>query len=408
MSATATVRWGAWFEEQDLALEFPTDWDVRTFSPAGGPDLGDEGIRAAFDQPIGTGTLRQLARGRRRPCIVVDDLSRPTPAHRLLPYILAELADAGIEPEDVLILAGVANHRQMMRADFVKKCGEDAVRRCRTKNHFSWDNCVDVGTTSSGIKVSLNADFVNSDLRILLGSIVPHSVAGFAGGGKLVLPGVASIETAAMFHGPGGPETGLDQIPPARLAIEEAALMAGVDCIVNVIPNAERGIAGLVVGHVVEAHRRGVEIARVVFRTPTPKDVDICVLSPYPKDNEFLQYGLAFSVWDTASAPIAHDEGTVVIACASSEGIGFHSLAGPDMQLPMPTDMRGRVQPRDMLVFAPGVNSHDLPAVATGDVVLSRTWPEARRWLEHKHGSSARVAVFPCAAIQLAGNVVGW
>jgi nickel-dependent lactate racemase len=408
MTSAATVRWGAWFDEHDFPLEFPPGWDVRTFAPAGGPDLGDAGIRAAFDQPIGTGTLRQLARGRRRPCIVVDDLSRPTPAHRLLPVILAELADAGIEPEDVLLLAGVANHRQMMREDFVKKCGEDAVRRCRTKNHFSWDNCVPVGTTSTGIPISLNADFMESDLKILLGSIVPHSVAGFAGGGKLVLPGVASIESAVAFHGPGGPATGLDQIPPARLAVEEAALMAEVDCIVNVVPNPERGIAGLVVGHVVEAHRRGMEIARQVFRTPTPSDVDVCVLSPYPKDNEFLQHGLAYSVWDTASAPIAHGDGTVVIACASSEGVGFHSLAGPAMQLPMATDIRARVRPRDLLLFAPGVNAHDVPAAASGDAVLTQVWSEARQWLERKHGASARVAVFPCASIQLAGDVADW
>jgi nickel-dependent lactate racemase len=398
----ARLRWGAWFDETDMTVDFPAGWEVRVHRPAGGRDIGRRGIEEALGHPIGTPRIRDLAKGKRRPCIVVDDLSRPTPAHRILPAILAELALAGIAAEDVLILAGVANHRPMMREDFVKKCGAEIVRRCRTKSHFSWDDCVYVGTTSGGIPVSLNRDFMDSDLRILLGSIVPHSVAGFAGGGKLVLPGVASIETATSFHGPQGPSTGLGHIPPARLVVEEAARMAGVDCIVNVVPNPRRGIAALVVGDLVEAHREGIRHAKDAFRTKTPTNVDVCVLSAYPKDNEFLQHTLAFGIWASAAQPIAHEEGTVVVATASSEGPGFHSLAGPGMPLPAAEDLRRPVAPRDLTFFAPGVNKGDVPAATTGDVQLFERWVDVRKSLKDKHGRKARVAVFPCASIQLA------
>ena len=121
--------------------------------------------------------------------IVIDDLSRPTPGSRLLPPILDELEAAGIPAHDVLILAGVANHRPMQRGDFLKKIGPDVLARCRVSNHFSWDGCTLIGTTSFGSPVEVNNEFLECDLRILVGSIIPHAAAGFAGGAKLLMPG---------------------------------------------------------------------------------------------------------------------------------------------------------------------------------------------------------------------------
>lgn len=401
--STPTIRWAAWFGDRDLPIPFPEGWEVRSYPPRGGADIGDSGIEDAFANPIGTRPIRELARGKRTPCIVVDDLSRPTPADRLIPSILRELEIAGIASEHVTILAGVANHRPMMREDFVKKVGLAAVERCRIRNHFSWANCEYVGTTSHGTPISLNQDFVGADLRILVGSVVPHTVPGFAGGAKLVVPGVASIDTALAFHGPHGPKTGLAQIPsPARVDVEEAARIVGVDCIVNVVPNGDRGIAGLVVGDLVEAHRAAVDIGRRVFRTPTPTGQDVCVLSAYPKDNEFLQHLLAFNVWTSAPEPIVHESGTVVVAAAGSEGAGFHSLAGPGMPLYPGGDLRAPVRPHELVFFSPGVNDADLSERAKQDgVLLFRAWHDTVDWLRRRHGERASAAVFPCAAIQL-------
>src|SRR5579884_68509 len=86
--ATARIRWGAWFDDRELTLEFPPEWQVQTCRPADGEDIGEEGIAAAFANPIRTPPLHVLAQGRRRPCIVIDDLSRPTPGRRLVPPIL--------------------------------------------------------------------------------------------------------------------------------------------------------------------------------------------------------------------------------------------------------------------------------------------------------------------------------
>jgi nickel-dependent lactate racemase len=367
-------------------------------------DIGDAGVARAFAAPIGTAPLRELARGRTSPCIVIDDLSRPTLGHRLIPPILDELAAAGIPAEHVLVLAGIANHRPMTSEDLRKKIGDAVLSTCRLSSHFSWDNCVPVGTTSQGSPVELNADLMASDLRILVGSIIPHGATGFSGGAKLLMPGVSSIESAAAFHKGTAARGGYAAVAnEARLETEEAARMAEIDFIVNSIPNSHMGIAGLVCGDVVEAHRAGVELAKGVFATPTPAGCDVGVFSLYPKDTEFLQHVTAMSPWKTAPEPIVSENGTVVIAATASEGLGYHSLFGPGMRLAAqrPTRVRGR----DLVFYTPGVSLGALSDPTRTGTVLLPTWEDTLAWLVAKHGPAATVAVFPCATMQLAEAV---
>ncbi len=400
----ATIRWGAWYDDSELTLDFPAEYEVLSCPPADGPDIGEAGITAAFAAPIGTPRLSELARGRHRPVIVIDDLSRPTPGSRLIPPILDELEAAGIPARDVLVLAGVANHRPMQRADFLKKIGPDVLARCRVSNHFSGDNCTLVATTSYGSPVEINNEYLDCDLRILVGSIIPHAAAGFAGGAKLLMPGIASIRSAEAYHRGTALRGGYGlEAPDARLESEEAARMAGVDFIVNGIPNSRLGLAGLVVGDVVDAHRAGTTIARRIFATPTPPESDICVLSLYPKDGEFLQHLTAFAPHVTAETHIVRSGGTFVVVVSGEEGLGSHSLFGPGMRLAAsrPTRIRGR----DIIFFAPRMTPGMLPPTMDGTVLLS-TWADTIAWLAQKHGLRASVAVYPCATMQLSADGV--
>jgi hypothetical protein len=409
---TAYVPWASWFGDSMFAMELPAGWDVAVYPPADGPDIGDGGVASAFANPIGTPRIGDLARGKRTAAVVVDDLSRPTEGARLLPHVLQELRGAGIAPDHILVILGVANHRQMMRDDMLKKVGRATLDLVEVKNHFSWANCEHIGTTARGTPVSLNKDFLAADVKILVGSIVPHPTPGFAGGAKLVVPGVASIETARHWHGPDGPATGLGlDASEARLDAEDAARMAGVDCIVNSIPNSRRQIAGLVVGDLVQAHRAGVTIARRVFATRVPTGVDVGIFTAYPKDNEFVQMGLSLNVWSSAppDRPIVHEAGTVVQCSAASEGLGFHSLMGAGMPLHRAGSPARAVAPRDLVAFAPGVTQHDLAPAARDDpkLTLCVRWDDVVETLRSKYGTGGaarpRVAVFPCSAIQLAG-----
>lgn len=398
--AVASIRFGAWYDDRDLELVFPDAWQVESCPPHDGPDIGSDGIARAFANPIGTASLRELAQGRKRACIVIDDLSRPTPGDRLVPAVLAELQAAGIADRDVLILAGVANHRPMTRPDFEKKLGREVLARCAVANHFSWDGCVAIGTTRFGSPVELNADFLRADLKILVGSIIPHGAAGFSGGSKLLFPGIASLASAEAYHR-GSCARGRYAVveTDARLESDDAARLAGVDFLVNGVPNSRLGLAGLVTGDVVAAHRAGCEIARRVYATPTTAGADVCVLSVYPKDAEFLQYLTAFAPWQTAPEPLVREGGTVVVALDGSEGLGSHWLFGPGMRLD--GGRAPRIKGRDIVFFAPGIDRGALAPAARDEAILFKTWEETRAWLEAKHGASARVSVFPCGTIQL-------
>ena len=241
---------------------------------------------------------------------------------------------------------------------------------------------------------------MESDLKILVGSIVPHGATGFSGGSKLLMPGIASLRSAEAYHRGTCTRGRYAMVEnDARREADEAARLAGVDFIVNQIPSSRMGIAGLVTGDVVEAHRTGIEIARRVFASPTPAGADVCILSAYPKDAEFLQYLTAFAPWQTAPEPLLREGGTVVVAIEAVEGLGHHWLFGPGMRLDMrrPPSVKGR----DIIFFAPGMERGALQPVARDEAILFRTWEETRAWLERKHGPIARASVFPCATMQL-------
>jgi nickel-dependent lactate racemase len=399
----AIIRFGAWNDARDLELVFPGSWQVTACPPRDAPDIGDDGIAAAFAKPIGTRRLSELASGRHRACIVIDDLSRPTPGCRLVPPILEELKRAGLASPEIRIIAGVANHRPMTKGDLIKKLGPSVFASCSTENHVSHAACVPIGHTRFGSPVEINARVMSADLKILVGSIIPHGAAGFSGGSKLLMPGVSSIASAEAYHR-GSCTRGRYAVveTDARLETDDAARLAGIDFIVNSVPNSTLGLAGVFTGDVVAAHRAGTELAAQVFATPTPIDQDVCVLSAFPKDNEFLQYLTAFAPWQTAPQPIVREAGTVVVALEAREGLGSHALFGPGM--PLDAKRPPRVRERDIVFFAPGLEKRDLPAIIRDETRLFRTWEETMAWLEAKHGRSARVAVFPCATMQLAAN----
>jgi lactate racemase len=392
----ATIRWGAWADDLDLTLDFPPGWEVTECPPADAPDVGEAGIADAFAHPIGSAPLHELARGQHTACVVIDDLTRPTPGARLLPAVLAELNAGGIADDEITILCGIANHRPMLGDDLARKIGDEALSRCRVIQHLSWEGCVPVGTTTRGTPVEVNASFLAADVRVLVGSIIPHAGTGFSGGAKLLMPGIASIDAAEVFHRGPAMQGRYDVVETeARLDAEEAARLAGVSAIVNTVPTSLMGIAGLVVGDLVAAHRAGVAIAQRVFATHAPAGADVAVLSLYPKDGEFLQHITAFSPYKTAPQPIVRSGGTIVVAVAATEGFGYHALFGPGRRMAAPTATR--VRERDVVFFCPNLHPTEVPAGTT----LLRSWEGTLGWLTAKHGATATASVFPCATIQL-------
>ena len=175
-----------WHSPRELELPLPDDWQVEVCHMAGfdRPALKPEEIRASISNPIGLPPIRELARGRREVVILFDDLTRVTRVAKLLPFVLQELAEAGISDEQVRLVAALGCHGAMNRLDLAKKLGQSILTRFPVYNHNPFDNCVYVGTTRMGTKLFINQEVMSCDLKIGIGSIVPHPVTGFGGGGE--------------------------------------------------------------------------------------------------------------------------------------------------------------------------------------------------------------------------------
>ncbi len=409
---SVTIPWGCWYGHQALELTFPANWKIQRAGMADGPDLQPADLAKAFAAPIGQEPIRTLAAGKRTAVIAVDDLTRPTQAYRFLPYILDELHQAGIEDEQVTIVMAIGCHRPLLKADQEKKLGRVLANRFRVYNHHPYENYVDLGYTTRGTPVQINRFFIEAEFRIGVGFITPHPAAGFGGGGKIVIPGLGSMETILKNHTPaflgtvGRTGGDLDQ-NALRLDMEEAARMAGLDTIVNAIGTADGRTAGLFVGDLVEAHRAAVTVARQIYATPAPAEADIGIFNAFPEDTELLQAGKALNVWtENMEHRLVRPGGTVVIASASSEGLGFHSLVDRGMRLYRGVDLKAEVQAifqdRQLIVLSPTCSRADLLERYPEGTLLCHRWDEVLTHLQARPGAQS-VSVFPNGSLQHLG-----
>jgi nickel-dependent lactate racemase len=407
---TVAIPWGAWYGNEPRGIAFPDRFELFAPSLPAVPRLDDEAVREALERPVGSPPLADLARGRSSVAVAVDDLTRPTPADRVLPWVLETLRGAGIGPEDVTVVVALGAHRPLQRGDLLKKLGPDVVGRVAVFNHSPYDGLADLGTTRRGTPIVINRWFAQADLKITVGAVLPHPTAGFGGGAKIVLPGLASIEALEANHGPAIKEVagrvGQIEDNALRVDIEEGVAKVGVDFSINVVCPAAGEVAALVAGHQVEAHRAACAEAREVFTVPAPPDqVDILCLNAYPKDTEFLQVVNAFNVWADRSRTLVADGGTLVVLTAASEGLGTHGLLGPGGRLYRPLAERagfaGLFEGRAVAVVCPTITRRELELVFPASTVLFDDWPECRDFLEDRHPESARVAVFAASAMQM-------
>ena len=313
----------AWYGDKSLELGFPESWDVTVcnMKGAGTPPLSDSEIREAFANPIGTKTIRELARGKKEVAILFDDLTRPTPTKVLVPYVLKELADAGIPDDNIRFIAAIGAHGTMNGIDLRKKLGDEVMGRFLVYNHNIYENCTPLGKSSWGTPVSVNSEVMSCDLKIGIGSIVPHPY-GFGGGSKIILPGVASLETIDANHTRLGLSStvGYGKYEDNILLrdIEEAATMAGFDVKVDAILNLKREITALLVGNPIEEHIEGVKLARKHYATDIVTDCDIVIANCYSKANEML---LAIEI---APPLLSFNGGDMVLIAATPEGQIHH------------------------------------------------------------------------------------
>ncbi len=187
-----------------LWIEIPDSADCAVIEPRYLDGLPDEAaaIRAALESPIGMPPLAELVSGRKQAAVVFSDITRPMPNERVLPVLLEALAQAGLRDEQIVLINGLASHRPQTSAELDRMLGAEIAGRYAIIQHDAWDdaNLTAVGENDAGRMVRINRYYMEADLRILTGFIEPHFFAGFSGGPKAVLPGIADIDAVMDNH----------------------------------------------------------------------------------------------------------------------------------------------------------------------------------------------------------------
>lgn len=419
---TVDMYTGAWHGDRRISLTFPNHWDVQTVGQNPGPGLARDELLQKLRAPYGSPGLADLAARNRSAAIIIDDISRPTPTAEILPLVLDELEAGGMSLNDVTIVIAAGGHEAASLEDNLKKIGAVSADRVKWELHDPDGDLVDAGRSPSDIPLYINRTVMDADLKIGIGGITPHDSAGFSGGSKILVPGVAGTQTARYLHDflKGAKARGGSIENEFRQELDIITGRLGLNFIVNVILNHAREIADLFAGDRVVAHREGVTVARDQFAVDVPKEVQIIVANTFPFDANlwFVPWG----TWPLMSAPAT---ATRVAIADGSQGAGSHRLKPTELSFVGRVWVRfrtlrprhifkqarhlitslTRTQSRKMLDFwmlCPNISDEDM-ATRFPAARLFRDWDSLIAQLEETHpGPNVRVAVYPCAPLQYA------
>jgi len=319
------------YGQGQLPVEFPDD-RTTVIQPAFRPGLPNEkeALLAALDHPVGATALAGWLRPNARICVLFTDITRATPNDRLIPWLLEYLERHGVRREQITLLNQLGTHRPNSPAELEKMLTPAVVASYRVVNHEpeNHDACVPLGTTLAGTPAWLNRHAVEADVRILTGFIEPHFFAGFSGGPKALMPGVAHVETVMSNHGAHNigdarATFGICEGNPLWEELRDIALRVGPSFLLNVTLNERRAITGVFAGDLVEAHRVGREFVRgaAMQKVKAPFEVVVTTNSGYPLDMNLYQGVKGMS----AAARIVAERGTIILAAECREGVPARS-----------------------------------------------------------------------------------
>ena len=402
----------SWYDQREVEYPLPDNWQVTVHNIAGydRPAMKPDEIKAAVTSPIGMPPLRELAKGRKEAVIIFDDLTRSTRVYEIVPFVLEELAEAGFTDDRIRFIAAVANHQAMDRISMVKKLGEDVVARFSVYNHCPFMNCTDIGTTSYGTRALINSEVMHCDLKIGIGQIVPHPQYGFSGGGKMIVPGVASYETVVAHHGQtheawkaeqrklGMRSMALIEDSPVPADANEMAKMAGLDMIINCVVNVLGETVVIFAGALEPTYKAALKEAKSHYVAVNTRDNDIVIANAFDKAAE---YSMAMA---SAMPAIKPEGGDVVIITNSPSGQDIHYLFdnfGKTITGSLGRSMMVAPHINNLIIYTEFPERRILDRYANRDkVLLMSDWNQVIQTLEKSHGDGTKVAVYPSADIQ--------
>jgi len=402
----------AWYETKELELRLPDSWQAEVYNMAGfdRPAMKPDEMKVAITNLIGSPPIRELARGKNKVVIIFDDMTRVTRVAEVVPFVLEELAEAGIPDDRIQFICATGAHMAWDRVSFEKKLGREVLTRFPVYNHNPFNKVTRVGTTSYGTELYVNAEVMKCDLKIAIGSVVPHPNTGFGGGGKIILPGVCSMETIEHYHRkedefkqryPNKQVTGMGVFNdnPLRLNIKEAAALTGLDVKVDCLVNMWGETVAIFAGALEPTYEAAVREAKAHYLTPEAKGEGIVIANTFAKANEGIMIGL-----NTAFKVISDKGGDVVLIANAPDGQVTHYLLGTfgrtirgnmELEAKIPQNVN------HVIVYTEYPDIAGQVYIEKSDKVLFMdNWDNVLKTLQEFHGAGTKVAVYPDAEIQ--------
>ena len=303
---------------------------VTVVEPSYQPGLSDEqvALREALRNPTGAPPISELVGPENTVAIVFSDLTRAQPRRRMLPVLLNEIA--AVPPEQVVLINALGSHRPNTDAELVEMLGREIVDKFRIVQHDAFDRGSNeyVGRTTAGHDVWIDAAYLQAGIKILTGFIEPHFFAGFSGGPKAVLPGIAAQASILANHSAqmiGHPRAtwGVTEGNPIWDEMREVALWTNPTFLYNATLNRDKKITGVFAGGLEEAHKAGADFVAQTAMVPVGALFDIVITSNsgYPLDLNLYQTVKGMS----AAAQVVKPGGAIIVAAECSSGVADHA-----------------------------------------------------------------------------------
>jgi len=323
------------YGKNGLPLELPDTWDITVVRKKPMPTLNDPdmALKTAFENPSGGSSLSELAKKHRNVCILICDITRPVPNGVILPTLIKQLTDSGMKPTEINVLVATGLHRPNEDKELLEVVGSEWVTQAvKVENHFARRNedHTDLGTTHRGTPVKLDRRFAEAGLRVVVGLVEPHFMAGYSGGRKVITPGIAHLDTITSIHAANmleqkGVENCVIEENPLHQELTEIAQMVGECYAVNVVIDETRRISFLNFGELEESHKEAVSFVRPFAEVPVTQKFKTVITSGagYPLDKNYYQTVKGM----VAAIDILEPGGNLFIVSECSEGLGSQEYA---------------------------------------------------------------------------------
>ncbi len=318
------------YDRGSLGVAVADGWRATVLRKPAMPVLADpsQAVAATLAAPVSAPPLHEAAAAARSACILICDITRPVPNGDILPAVLRTLLAGGLPAEVITVLVATGLHRPNEGDELLEVVGDawvlDAVQ---VVNHFARRDAdhVEVGTTRLGNVIKLDRRFVEADLRLAIGLVEPHFMAGYSGGRKIIAPGVAHADTITTFHSarymedPHAANCVLTDNPLHEDQLEVVRMIGGAYAI-NTVLDDERRMSFVNYGEIVESHLQAVAFTRAYTELPVSERFPTIVTSSagYPLDKTYYQTVKGM----VGPLDILSPKGNLIVVSACSEGMG--------------------------------------------------------------------------------------